>query len=94
MRSYILSLNGRRIQTINCGCIIQLKLDHTLKNSKTKIKMLHQSITHLNPALAETSPVSNCRGLIRRKGTSEALQSIEDMPELGGRRWGGLQDVF
>ena len=56
--------------------------------------MLHQSITHLNPALAETSPVSNCRGLIRRKGTIEALQSIEDMPELGGRRWGGLQDVF
>ena len=74
-----------RIQTINYGCIIQLKLDHTLKNSKTKIKMLHQRTTHLNPALAETSPVSNCRGVIRRKGTGEALQSIEDMPELGGR---------
>ena len=74
-----------RIQTINYGCIIQLKLDHTLKNSKTKIKMLHQRTTHLNPALAETSPVSNCRGVIRRKGRGEALQSIEDMPELGGR---------
>ena len=56
--------------------------------------MLHQSITYLNPALAETSPVSNCRGVIKRKGTGEALQTLEDMPELGGTRWGGLQHVF
>ena len=88
MRSYKLSLNGRKNTNDQLWLLNSIKVGsypQKLKNQNQNVTPFSIRTTHLNPALAETSPVSNCRGVIRRKGRGEALQSIEDMPELGGR---------